>query len=365
MLAVGLDSNVRATRGFDGIRGINVPNAHSSDFALSGIAHSSPGTEEVHIRCKKTGRNARRSAAILGFTVIAVASLGLGIGGATAVFTLVNAVVLRTLPVPEPHQLFQAQSHAPGQDYGGPFSAPMFDQLRAEVAPRGVELFAATGPNGVNLQPAGEAIQGAGPRSSCRANISARTAAGAGRQSPRRRAPGRRHQRRLLAASPQRPARRDRPPPDHQRRHLHDRRHHEPAVLRETLTQVEPRLPDRRDHTAHRSHRARRHAGSHGRAADDDLRRARAAAREPGSLWNGVVRREPPRRGAGAAHGPRRESRHGARMVLREASRWSQSAGCSACRWPSSRRAACARCCSTSGRRTRSRSSLAGRCNWS
>jgi predicted permease len=101
----------------------------------------------------------RRSA---GFTVIAVASLGLGIGGATAVFTLVNAVVLRTLPVPEPHQLFQAQSHTPGQDYGGIFSAPMFDQLRAEVAPRGVELFAATGPNGVNLQPAGEAVQARG-----------------------------------------------------------------------------------------------------------------------------------------------------------------------------------------------------------
>jgi predicted permease len=101
----------------------------------------------------------RRSA---GFTFIAVVSLGLGIGGATAVFTLVNAVVLRTLPVPEPHQLFQAQSHSPGQDYGDLFSAPMFDQLRAEVAPRGVELFAATSPNGVNLQPAGEAVQARG-----------------------------------------------------------------------------------------------------------------------------------------------------------------------------------------------------------
>jgi predicted permease len=101
----------------------------------------------------------RRSA---GFTFIAVVSLGLGIGGATAVFTLVNAVVLRSLPVPEPHQLFRAQSHAPGQDYGELFSAPMFEQLRAEVAPRGVELFAATSPNGVNLQPAGEAVQARG-----------------------------------------------------------------------------------------------------------------------------------------------------------------------------------------------------------
>ena len=105
------------------------------------------------------GRLLRRNA---GFTVTAVLSLGLGIGGATAVFTLVNAVVLRPLPVPEPHQLFMAQAHAPGQDYGELFSAPMFDQLRAEVARRGVELFAATTPNGVNLQPAGEAVQARG-----------------------------------------------------------------------------------------------------------------------------------------------------------------------------------------------------------
>lgn len=44
-----------------------------------------------------------------GFTSTAVLSLGLGIGGATAVFSLVNAIVIRSLPVPEPQQLYQAR----------------------------------------------------------------------------------------------------------------------------------------------------------------------------------------------------------------------------------------------------------------
>src|SRR5579863_5392593 len=47
-----------------------------------------------------------------GFTAVAVITLALGIGGNTAIFTLVNAVMLQSIPVRHPQELVVLQRSA-------------------------------------------------------------------------------------------------------------------------------------------------------------------------------------------------------------------------------------------------------------
>jgi predicted permease len=90
------------------------------------------------------------------FTATAVLSLALGIGGATAVFTLVNAVVLRTLPVPRPSELYAAKSIG---TYGSDnlYSVPTLVHAQDELRSTGAQLAAATDLAGMELQSSADA----------------------------------------------------------------------------------------------------------------------------------------------------------------------------------------------------------------
>src|SRR5205807_10177024 len=73
------------------------------------------------------------------FTVAAVLTLALGIGGTTAIFTLIHAVMLRSLPVADPERLYRIGDgdnccvQGGTQDRWGMFSFPLFERLRAEA----------------------------------------------------------------------------------------------------------------------------------------------------------------------------------------------------------------------------------------
>jgi predicted permease len=67
------------------------------------------------------------------FTIVAVLSLAIGIGANTAIFTLLDQLLLRPLPLPEPHRLVQFDLPGPrqGETWNSrSFSNPMFQDLR-------------------------------------------------------------------------------------------------------------------------------------------------------------------------------------------------------------------------------------------
>ena len=81
----------------------------------------------------------RQFAASPVFTAAAVLTLALGIGGTTAIFTLIHAVMLRSLPVADPASLYRIGDgdnccvQGGPQDQWGMFSYPLVERLRAEA----------------------------------------------------------------------------------------------------------------------------------------------------------------------------------------------------------------------------------------
>src|SRR6184192_3074942 len=72
------------------------------------------------------------------FTAVAILTLALGIGANSAIFSLLNGLALRDLPVPHPEQLVRFGAHIPGNDYAA-LSLPMFQEFS-----RGQKVFSGT-----------------------------------------------------------------------------------------------------------------------------------------------------------------------------------------------------------------------------
>ena len=73
------------------------------------------------------------------FSATAILTLALGIGGTTAIFTLIHAVMLRSLPVSDPSRRYRIGDGSSCCVQGGPqdrwgmFSYPLYERLKAAL----------------------------------------------------------------------------------------------------------------------------------------------------------------------------------------------------------------------------------------
>lgn len=91
-----------------------------------------------------------------GFTLAMIATLAVGIGGAAAIFSVLDAAVLRPLPFPDPDRLVRLRAVTP---QGEPFSVSARDYQNYDRRLRSVSAMAALKPLELTLTGVGDAVQ--------------------------------------------------------------------------------------------------------------------------------------------------------------------------------------------------------------
>ncbi|HKS95595.1 MAG TPA: ABC transporter substrate-binding protein, partial [Terriglobia bacterium] len=92
--------------------------------------------QELLSNLRYAARQFRRSPV---FTAAAVLTLALGIGGTTAIFTLIHAIMLRSLPVKDPGQLYRVGDgddccvEGGPQDRWGFYSYALYQRLKSQT----------------------------------------------------------------------------------------------------------------------------------------------------------------------------------------------------------------------------------------
>ena len=84
-----------------------------------------------------------------GFSAVAVLTLALGIGAATSIFSVVDAVLLRRLPFPRPEQIVRVWERA-GDGHRMNLADPNFDDLRSQNETLSEMAIYASGPSAVS-----------------------------------------------------------------------------------------------------------------------------------------------------------------------------------------------------------------------